>query len=882
MTNLVILSATERTLFDEPPKLTAKDRSLYFLLTNDILKIVKGLRSPETKVGFVLQLGYFRSNAKFYKTDQFKKSDIEFVSKLLDLDHNLINLSYYQKKISIEHQNKILKILGWKSFSKNQHKKISEYVSWLVQRQMSLKQIFLSIIDFCWKVKTELPSYNLMSIMITDAYNNFENGLIRILDKELSVTQCQMLDELVALESLSSTNKKQYFKITLIKRINQGLKPTDIEDNVDAFCIFKKYFHEFEAVINMLELSDQATEYFATWVQKTKGLQLMSFSEKNKMYLHLLCYIKHQFFQRHDVLVDILLKSTTAATNAAQKNLHIFEKENRHERNKAIKSLSIANKGSREVIDKITEIVKPPILSEPGKIAEIEKLVDHYNCQNSMLNKENIIELEKSLDATSSNKAYFDALESMSKKLQRRISSLIKQLEFNPETSSKDLIPVINYFKTTDGRLDQDAPLEFLNKEEASALYEEGAFRTSFCKILLFSHMSNSIKSGRLNLLYSYKYKAIHEYLIDEETWRTKTRDLLENAGLTSFSDYDATIHSLKLKLNDKYQVVNERYLEGKNNNLKIDKDGKVIISTPKTDSDDKEFISSLLSKSGYIPILQVLSDINHIAQYTESFVHFSIKHKKMTPTPTTIFAGLIGKGCNIGINRIANISVGISEDVLANTVNWCFSLKNIQQANNKVIGYTDKLFLSNAYRHKSDELHTGSDGRKVNVSVDSLHANYSYKYFGKGKGVSVYTFLDERQLLFYSTFISASEREAAYVIDGLQKNEVVKSTIHSTDSHGFTETVFAVSPFVNTAFAPRIKNIGDQKIYSFVARQTYEKKGYKILPSRPINVKLIENYWDDILRFMATIKLKHTPASQLFKRLSSYAKDHPLYQALK
>lgn len=32
----------------------------------------------------------------------------------------------------------------------------------------------------------------------------------------------------------------------------------------------------------------------------------------------------------------------------------------------------------------------------------------------------------------------------------------------------------------------------------------------------------------------------------------------------------------------------------------------------------------------------------------------------------------------------------------------------------------------------------------------------------------------------------------------------------------------------------------------------------------------------------MATIKLKHTPASQLFKRLSSYAKDHPLYQALK
>lgn len=32
----------------------------------------------------------------------------------------------------------------------------------------------------------------------------------------------------------------------------------------------------------------------------------------------------------------------------------------------------------------------------------------------------------------------------------------------------------------------------------------------------------------------------------------------------------------------------------------------------------------------------------------------------------------------------------------------------------------------------------------------------------------------------------------------------------------------------------------------------------------------------------MATIKLKYATASQLYKRLSSYAKDHPLYQALK
>ncbi|MFC1659117.1 Tn3 family transposase, partial [Pseudomonadota bacterium] len=55
-----------------------------------------------------------------------------------------------------------------------------------------------------------------------------------------------------------------------------------------------------------------------------------------------------------------------------------------------------------------------------------------------------------------------------------------------------------------------------------------------------------------------------------------------------------------------------------------------------------------------------------------------------------------------------------------------------------------------------------------------------------------------------------------------------------------------------------------------------------KILPTEYINEDLIKENWDDILRLIVTIKLKHSTASQIFKRLSSYAKQNPLYQALK
>jgi len=192
-----------------------------------------------------------------------------------------------------------------------------------------------------------------------------------------------------------------------------------------------------------------------------------------------------------------------------------------------------------------------------------------------------------------------------------------------------------------------------------------------------------------------------------------------------------------------------------------------------------------------------------------------------------------------------------------------------------------DRLALANAFQKHPEQLHTSSDGRKVNVAVNSLHANYSFKYFGKDKGVTIYTFIDERHALFHSTVISASEREAAYVIDGLMQNEVIKSDIHSTDTHGSTEVIFAATHLIDTAFAPRIKRIGRQQLYGFSSKATHQRRGDVIVPSRTIDQKLILRHWDDILRFIATIKLRYSSASQLFKRLSSYASDHPLYKAL-
>jgi TnpA family transposase len=48
---------------------------------------------------------------------------------------------------------------------------------------------------------------------------------------------------------------------------------------------------------------------------------------------------------------------------------------------------------------------------------------------------------------------------------------------------------------------------------------------------------------------------------------------------------------------------------------------------------------------------------------------------------------------------------------------------------------------------------------------------------------------------------------------------------------------------------------------------------GVEIKPTAYCDEQHIIQFWDDILRFIATIKLKETTASDIFRRLNSYSK---------
>jgi TnpA family transposase len=476
----------------------------------------------------------------------------------------------------------------------------------------------------------------------------------------------------------------------------------------------------------------------------------------------------------------------------------------------------------------------------------------------------------------------YAVLAAQSRKLHNRVAEIVKVLDFIGDMTS-ELMAAIQHYKAKDGVIYQTAPLGFLEPQEQQGVLDDaGTIRASLYKALLFIKIALAIKGGVLNLLNSYKYRSLDDYLIPKQDWEAHRDAYLMRADLTAVADFKLTLSTLATRLDQQYHQTNQRILAGLNPYVHFRKDGSFHVSTTKGDPEDSEPLLAVLPKKRYISLLEVLATVNRFTHFLDAFEPWRVMYARSKPPDRTFFAGIIGYGCFIGIHKIARISSGITEFELESTVNGYFTLDNIHAANDRVIQFMDGLALPEVYRQPDGLLHTSSDGQKFEVAHDCLHANYSFKYFGADRGVSAYTFIDMRHFLYHSLIISAAEHEAHYVIDGLMHNDVVKSDIHSTDTGGYSEILFGVMHLLGFAFAPRIKNFAKCQLYAFQKRKEYQLKGYKILPDGYIKTEPIALKWDDVLRFIATIKLKEVTASQLFRRLNSYSRQHPLYQALK
>lgn len=146
-------------------------------------------------------------------------------------------------------------------------------------------------------------------------------------------------------------------------------------------------------------------------------------------------------------------------------------------------------------------------------------------------------------------------------------------------------------------------------------------------------------------------------------------------------------------------------------------------------------------------------------------------------------------------------------------------------------------------------------------------------------RGLQIHSWTSDQYNQYASKTIAATVRDAAHTLDGILDNQtVLPIEEHTTDTHGYTEMIFAAYDLLGLRFAPRVRDLDRQRLYRHGPIPTVETAE---LLEHKIHPEVITPYWDELLRLAASLRHGWAAASLLLTRVQAGSRRNPLAQAL-
>ncbi len=301
-----ILNAEERRQFDSPPKFNGEDRKKYFRLNQKLESVLNGLRTPTTKVTFLLSYGYLKASGKLFQG--FSDDDLDFVISALGFEKDQIDISKYTRFIARSHKKLILKHYEYSDLEINYEIKLREEIRFFLRSQTRQRQIFGSLADKMVKDGVLLPTYNYLASIIDEEVRNYD------LTIETKLKASLTSEDIAEFEGLLTKSKSTKggeldetlpentpYILTEFKRFNQSFKPSKIKKNINALQKLKNLYNRFEPAKEAVNFTDEGIKYYAQLTINQKLYQIIRKGSDARL-VYFYCFIKHQYYTINDTL----------------------------------------------------------------------------------------------------------------------------------------------------------------------------------------------------------------------------------------------------------------------------------------------------------------------------------------------------------------------------------------------------------------------------------------------------------------------------------------------------------------------------------------------------------------------------------------------------
>lgn len=286
-----------------------------------------------------------------------------------------------------------------------------------------------------------------------------------------------------------------------------------------------------------------------------------------------------------------------------------------------------------------------------------------------------------------------------------------------------------------------------------------------------------------------------------------------------------------------------------------------------------------LKDKWSTVNLIDILKEADLEIGFTKNF-HTAASRKNLSEKDLQhrLLLNLYAIGTNAGIKCISSANNKVTYSELLYVKRQFINAESVRAATAKVVNKTLSIRDSRYWGEATTTV--ACDSKKISVWDQNLMAEWHTRY--KGRGVMVYWHVDTNALCVYSQLKTCSSSEVGAVVKGILNHNTEMLINRATmDTHGQSLVGFAVGEFLQFDLLPRLKNISKQKLYYPNAKHKDKYKNIAAILKSPIIWKLIEDNYDDTIKYMVALKLGYIDPDMFIKQFSHDNFQHPVYQTL-
>lgn len=420
-----------------------------------------------------------------------------------------------------------------------------------------------------------------------------------------------------------------------------------------------------------------------------------------------------------------------------------------------------------------------------------------------------------------------------------------------------------------------DAPRGFVPQKWGPVVFTANGIERCFYELCALSELSLGLRSGAVWVRDSLRYQEFDSYLIAPAVWKEQKPKLLEEHP--SISDCEAYLADRQDRLHQQMQNVGELIrrqelpearLEG--NRLVL---SPLITLGPDHSEQWAEKVYDLLPR---VQLTHLLQEVDGWTGFSGSFVH--LYTGKPVVDKIGALTAVLADATGLGHARMAEASEGHTADRLDWIYDWYIRESNYAAALARIVNLQSQIPLVQSWGSGRT---SSSDGQAFPIGfkkpvIAQVNAKYS-----RTPVTVVYTHISDRYAPFHAKTIGSTVRDATHVLDGLLNHRSeIETEEHYTDTSGYTEHIFALCSGLGFRFAPRIRGLGDHRLFCFEKPSQYEL--LKPLLGGKVRVKTIRDNWDEYLRLVTSLRTGTASSSVLVSKLAGNPRHSPLAAALR